>query len=139
MQKRKFWYWLFFQQQWQSTCAVDTYFNESAQLYFIVAFTGYLGIKFHGYLISRLEKNYISRVFNFAIWWLQKISQVFNFAISVKIRNESLFSIVNQYNCYQICCKNSNLVIISRDICDLWVAILWSNIRKYKISNSTGI
>ena len=33
------------------------------------------GIKFRGYLISRLEKNYILRVFNFAI--------------SVKIRNKS--------------------------------------------------
>ena len=34
------------------------------------------GINFRGYLISRLEKKYILRVFNFAI--------------SVKIRNESL-------------------------------------------------
>ena len=43
------------------------------------------GIKFHGYLILRLEKNYILRVFDVAIWQLQKISMVFNFAISVKI------------------------------------------------------
>ena len=47
------------------------------------------GIKFRGYLISQLEKNYVLRVFNFAIWRLLNISQVFNFAISVKIRNES--------------------------------------------------
>ena len=34
------------------------------------------GIKFRGYLISRLEKNYILQVFNFRIWRLQNISQV---------------------------------------------------------------
>ena len=54
---------------------------------------GYLeGIKFREYLISRLENNYILRVFNFAIL--------------VKIRNESLiedqfFFISNQCNCYK--------------------------------------
>ena len=30
------------------------------------------------------------------------------------------FSIVNQCNCYQICYRNSNFVIISRD---MWVSI----------------
>ena len=48
------------------------------------------GIKFCGYLISRLEKNYNLRVFKFAIRWLQSISRVFNSAFLVKIRNESL-------------------------------------------------
>ena len=43
------------------------------------------GIKFHGYSILRLEKNYILRVFDVAICQLQKISMVFNFAMSVKI------------------------------------------------------
>ena len=46
------------------------------------------GIEFRGYLISRLEKDYILQLFNFGIWWLQNISQVFNFAISVILRNE---------------------------------------------------
>ena len=52
---------------------------------------GYLeGIKFRGYLISRLENNYILRVFDFVISSAQNILRVFNFAILVKIRNESL-------------------------------------------------
>ena len=52
---------------------------------------GYLeGIKFRGYLISRLENNYILRVFDFVISSAQNILRVFNFAIFVKIRNESL-------------------------------------------------
>ena len=52
---------------------------------------GYLeGIKFRGYLISRLENNYILRVFDFVISSAQDILRVFNFAILVKIRNESL-------------------------------------------------
>ena len=72
----------------------------------------------------------------FAIWWLQNISWVFNYAISVKIRNKSL--IVNQYN--QICHRNSNFLIISRD---MWntsiIIIIWLNIRKKRISNSAGL
>ena len=52
---------------------------------------GYLeGIKFRGYLISRLENNCILRVFDFVISSAQNILRVFNFAILVKIRNESL-------------------------------------------------
>ena len=52
---------------------------------------GYLeGIKFRGYLISRLENNYILRVFDFVISSAQNILRVFNFSILVKIRNESL-------------------------------------------------
>ena len=47
----------------------------------IVSWVTLKGIKFCGYLISRLENNYILRVFNFAIWWLQNISRVFNFPI----------------------------------------------------------
>ena len=47
------------------------------------------GIKFRGYLVSRLEENCVLLVFNFAIWWLQNISRVFNFTISVKIGNKS--------------------------------------------------
>ena len=47
-------------------------------------------LNFCGYLISQLEKKNILRVFNFAIWWLQNISQVFNFAFLLKIRKDSL-------------------------------------------------
>ena len=47
-------------------------------------------VKFCGYLISTLEKKYILREFNFAIWWLQKFFRVLSFAISVKIKNERL-------------------------------------------------
>ena len=102
------------------------------------------GIEFCRYLISRLEKYYILRVFTFPIWWLQNISRVFNFAVSVKIRNESLieyqFSIANQCNCYQICYRNSNFVTISRDMQYTGInIIIWSNIRKKSISNSAGI
>ena len=76
--------------------------------------------------------NYILQVFDSAIWWLQNISRVFNFAISVKIKlsmNINFF-IVNQCNCYQICNRTSNFVIISRAIqCTGINIILWSNIR----------
>ena len=41
------------------------------------------GIKFSGYLVSQMEKNYNLWVFDFAIWRLQNIPRVFNFAISV--------------------------------------------------------
>ena len=41
-----------------------------------IIFVTLKGIKFRGYLISQLEKNYILRVFNFRIWLLQNISQV---------------------------------------------------------------
>ena len=41
------------------------------------------GIKFRGYLVSQMEKNYNLWVFDFAIWRLQNIPRVFNFAISV--------------------------------------------------------
>ena len=51
------------------------------------------GIKLRGYLISRLENNYILGIFNFAILSLQNILRVFNFAILVKIRNESSLTI----------------------------------------------
>ena len=96
------------------------------------------GIKVCGYLILRLEKKSILRVFIFAIWWLQKISWVFNFAISVKIRKKVLlnnnFSIANKCNCYQICCRNSNFVTISTYMRYTGtIIILWSNIRKKKI------
>ena len=101
-------------------------------------------IKFPGYLISRLEKNYIFRVFNFAICWLRNISRVLNFAISVIIRNKSLieyqFFIVNECNCCQICYRNSNFVTISRHMRYVGInIILWANIRKKRISNSAGI
>ena len=60
-------------------------------MYIYDAAMGYLeGIKFRGYLISRLENNYILRVFDFVISSAQNILRVFNFAILVKIRNESL-------------------------------------------------
>ena len=55
------------------------------------------GIKFRGYLISRLENNYILRIYN-------------------------NFFIVNQCNCYQICYRNSNFVTTSK-ICDMCVSI----------------
>ena len=41
------------------------------------------GIKFRGYLISRLGKKLHFAGIQFVIWWLQNISRVYNFAISV--------------------------------------------------------
>ena len=74
-------------------------------------FSYHKGIKFRGYLILRLEQSYTLPAFNFAIWRLQNISRVSNLAISVKIMVSLMniaFSIFNQCNCYQICCRNSN-------------------------------
>ena len=96
------------------------------------------GIKFCGYLISRLEKKNILQVFNFAIWWLPNISWVFNFTILVKIRNESL--IEYQCNCYQICYRSSNFFTISRHMRYAGINIIfWSNVREKRISKSAGI
>ena len=78
-------------QEWNIFIKLDYQFSyfkpEINQTYLNVYFKG---IKFRGYLISQLEKTYILRVLNFAIWWFQNISRAFNFAMSVKIRNESL-------------------------------------------------
>ena len=84
------------------------------------------GIKFRGYLISRLENNYILRIFNFAIWSIRNILRVFNFGILVKqekkVTLNNNFFIVNQCNCYQICYRNSYFVTTSK-ICDMCVSI----------------
>ena len=106
------------------------------------------GIKFRRYLISQLEKKIFLRVLNFAIWWLQNISQVFNITILVKIRvslneynmNMNINLIVNQCNCYETCYRNSNFVTISRDMRHTGInIILRSNIGKKRISSSGSI
>ena len=79
------------------------------------------------------------RVFNFAIWWLQKISRAFKFVISVKIRKEvslnNNFSIVDPCNCYQICYRNYNFITVSRDMRYTGInTILWWMIKKKKIT-----
>ena len=61
------------------------------------------GIKFRGYLISRLEKNYILRVFNFVIWWLQNILRVFNFAI------KGTLSSLKQFFAFESPIKNTKI------------------------------
>ena len=126
-------------QEWNIFIKLDYQFSyfkpEINQTYLNVYFKG---IKFRGYLISQLEKTYILRVLNFAIWWFQNISRAFNFAMSVKIRNESL--IEYQCNCYQMCYRNSNFLTISRDMrYTSIIIIIWLNIRKKRIPNSAGL
>ena len=86
------------------------------------------GIKFCGYLISRLEKRlHFEGVLYFVIWWLQNISRVFNFVISVKIRNESLIeyqfllSLINEIVIKYV--KESLISLLQIETCDIPVSI----------------
>ena len=111
-------------------------FISKLKLIKIIWTSTFKGIKILWVLNFTIGKTKLHFAGIFAIWWLQNISRVFNFAISVKIRNKSL--IVNQYN--QICYRNSNFLMISRDMWNTSITIIiWLNIRKKRESQTRQV
>ena len=111
-------------------------FISKLKLIKIIWTSTFKGIKILWVLNFTIGKTKLHFAGIFAIWWLQNISRVFNFAISVKIRNKSL--IVNQYN--QICYKNSNFLMICRDMWNTSITIIiWLNIRKKRESQTRQV